>query len=77
MEYTDGRISLIPDFISNCGMARVFAYFMEKRVGMDDNLIFNDTSNTIREAILNIFRQNPLKTNLSKTGFKIALKQLI
>lgn len=77
MEYTDGRISLIPDFISNCGMARVFAYFMEKRVGMDDNLIFNDTSNTIREAILNIFRQNPLKTNLSKTGFEIALKQLI
>lgn len=77
MEYTDGRISLIPDFISNCGMARVFAYFMEKRVGMDDNLIFNDTSNTIREAILNIFRQNPLKTNLSKTRFEIALKQLI
>ena len=77
MEYTDGRISLIPDFISNCGMVRVFAYFMEKRVGMDDNLIFNDTSNTIREAILNIFRQNLLKTNLSETGFEIALKQLI
>ncbi|MFK5973358.1 MAG: Glu/Leu/Phe/Val dehydrogenase dimerization domain-containing protein [Flavobacteriaceae bacterium] len=77
MEYTDGRISLIPDFISNCGMARVFAYFMEKRVGIDDNLIFNDTSNTIREAILNIFRQNPYRTNLSETGFEIALKQLI
>jgi len=23
MEYTDERVSLIPDFISNCGMARV------------------------------------------------------
>ncbi len=77
MEYTDGRVSLIPDFVSNCGMARVFAYFMEKRVGMDDDLIFNDTSNTIRKAILNIFKQNPSKTNLSKTGFEIALKQLI
>src|SRR5690606_32045509 len=32
MEEVDSKISLIPDFISNCGMARVFAYFMEKRV---------------------------------------------
>lgn len=77
MEYADGRVSLIPDFVSNCGMARVFAYFMEKRVGMDDDLIFKDTSNTIRKAILNIFSQNASKTNLSKTGFEIALKQLL
>tara|TARA_R110002050_G_scaffold30927_4_gene79101 strand:+ start:1544 stop:2770 length:1227 start_codon:yes stop_codon:yes gene_type:complete len=77
MEFTDERVSLIPDFISNCGMARVFAYFMEGRVAMDDELIFNDTSNTIRNAILNIFDQNKSKVNLSKTGFEIALKQLI
>ena len=77
MEYTDGRVSLIPDFVSNCGMARVFAYFMEKRVGIDDELIFNDTSDTIRKAILNIFKRNPSKTNISETGFEIALKQLI
>jgi hypothetical protein len=30
MEDVDHKVSLIPDFISNCGMARVFAYFMEK-----------------------------------------------
>jgi len=77
MEYTDERVSLIPDFISNCGMARVFAYFMEGRVAMEDELIFNDTSDVIRKAILNIFRQNPTKTNLSKTAFEIALKQLL
>lgn len=77
MEYTDGRVSLIPDFVSNCGMARVFAYFMEKRVGIDDELIFKDTSDTIRKAILNIFKQNPSKTNLCSSGFEIALKQLI
>lgn len=77
MEYTDERVSLIPDFISNCGMARVFAYFMERRVGLDDNLIFNDTSNTIRNAILNIFKENPSRLNLSRTGFELALAQLI
>ena len=77
MEYTDGRVSLLPDFVSNCGMARVFAYFMEKRVEIDDEKIFQDTSETIRKAILNIFEENPTKLNLCSTGFEIALKQLI
>ncbi len=77
MEYTDRQVSLIPDFISNCGMARVFAYFMERRVSMEDELIFKDTSDTIRKAILNIFKQNPDKKNLTQTAFEIALKQLI
>jgi glutamate dehydrogenase/leucine dehydrogenase len=77
MEYTDERVSLIPDFISNCGMARVFAYFMERRVAMDDELIFKDTSNTIGAAIQAIFDQNASKLNLSKTAYEIALNQLI
>jgi len=77
MEFTDEKISLIPDFISNCGMARVFAYFMEGRVAMEDELIFNDTSDVIRKAILNIFKQNHTRTNISKTAFEIALKQLL
>ncbi|ADV48101.1 amino acid dehydrogenase [Cellulophaga sp. E16_2] len=77
MEFTDERVSLIPDFISNCGMARVFAFFMEGRVSMDDELIFTDTSTTIRNAILNIFEENTTKKNISKTAFEIALKQLI
>lgn len=77
MEYTDERVSLIPDFISNCGMARVFAYFMERRVPMDDALIFQDTSETIKRAMLNAFKRNASKKNISKTAFEIALKQLI
>ena len=51
MEFTDSKVSLIPDFISNCGMARVFAYFMERRVQMTDDAIFNDTSKIIKNAI--------------------------
>ena len=77
MEYTDERISLIPDFISNCGMARVFAYFMERKVQMTDEAIFNDTSMTIKNAIQNTFDNNSTKTNISKTAFEIALKQLV
>jgi len=77
MEQTDQRVSLIPDFISNCGMARVFAYFMERKVQMTDEAIFNDTSETIKKAIQNVYDKSPLKTEISKTAFEIALKQLI
>ena len=77
MEYTDERISVIPDFIANCGMARVFAYFMERRVQMTDEAIFNDTSITIRNAIQNTFNHNSDKTNISKTAFEVALTKLV
>ncbi|MDA0177282.1 Glu/Leu/Phe/Val dehydrogenase family protein [Mesoflavibacter sp. HG96] len=77
MEHTDQRVSLIPDFISNCGMARVFAYFMERKVQMTDEAIFNDTSSIIKKAIQNVHDKSPLKTEISKTAFELALKQLI
>ena len=77
MEHTDAKVSLIPDFISNCGMARVFAYFMERRVQMTDDAIFNDTSHTIRNAIENTYQNNSSKQNISKTAFEIALKELL
>ncbi|WP_298238450.1 Glu/Leu/Phe/Val dehydrogenase dimerization domain-containing protein [uncultured Algibacter sp.] len=77
MEHTDYRVSLIPDFISNCGMARVFAYFMERRVLMTDEAIFNDTSNKIREAIQKVYNKNQSKTGISEAAFEIALEQLI
>ncbi len=77
MEHTDQKVSLIPDFISNCGMARVFAYFMERKVQMTDEAIFNDTSKVIRKAIKKVDEINPNKTGISETAFEIALRQLI
>lgn len=77
MEATDSKVSLIPDFISNCGMARVFAYFMEKRVQMTDEAIFNDTSDIISKAIEKVHAQSAAKTGISATAFEIALKQLV
>ncbi len=77
MEHTDAKVSLIPDFISNCGMARVFAYFMERKVQMTDDAIFDDTSMTIRNAIQQTYNQNNNTKNISNTAFEIALKQLL
>jgi glutamate dehydrogenase/leucine dehydrogenase len=77
MENLDTRVSLIPDFIANCGMARVFAYFMERKVQMTDEAIFNDTSITIRNAIQNTYNHNDSKQNISRTAFEIALSELL
>lgn len=77
MEETDKKVSLIPDFISNCGMARVFAYFMERRVEMTDDAIFEDTSTVIKTALEKTYNKNSAKTQISETAFEIALKQLI
>ncbi len=77
MEATDSKVSLIPDFISNCGMARVFAYFMEKKVQMTDESIFYDISETIKKALEKVHAKSSNSKNISATAFEIALKQLI
>jgi glutamate dehydrogenase/leucine dehydrogenase len=75
--YADEKFSVIPDFIANCGMARVFAYFMENEVKMDDALIFNDISQTIRSALVKTHAVNQKKTGIAQASFEIALKQLV
>lgn len=75
--YADEKFSVIPDFIANCGMARVFAYFMESEVSMDDAAIFNDISKTIRAAMEKTRKLNPGKTHIAQTSFEIALKELV
>ena len=77
MEHVDAKVSLIPDFISNCGMARVFAYFMEQKVKLNDEAIFVDASEIIRKALEKAHALNSSKTNISATAFEIALKQLV
>jgi glutamate dehydrogenase/leucine dehydrogenase len=75
--YADEKFSVIPDFIANCGMARVFAYFMENEVKMDDASIFNDISQTIRSALVKTHAVNQKKTGIAQASFEIALKQLV
>ena len=75
-EYADQKISCIPDFISNCGMARVFGYLMQDEAEISDRAIFNDVSQTIKKALENCYRRNPDPLNLTKTAYEIALTQL-
>ena len=76
-EFADERVSVLPDFIANCGMARVFAYLMNPNSEMTDTAIFEDTSATIMKALKETHQINSSKTDISKTAFEIALNQLI
>lgn len=75
-EYADDRVSVIPDFIANCGMARVFAYCMQDRAELTDQAMFADVSDTIARALDRTFARNSSRTHLTRTAFEIALEQL-
>lgn len=77
MEHADNHVAVIPDFIANCGMARVFAYLMQRNVEMSDDAIFSDASEVINTALKAIYNVSNKSTNLSSTAFEIALKQLV
>lgn len=77
MEHADNNAAIIPDFISNCGMARVFAYLMSNNVEMTDEAIFNDASRVIRAALERVHAKSSKSTGVSATAFEIALKELI
>lgn len=74
---TDERISVIPDFIANCGMARVFAYLMQSHALLTDESIFSDVSQVIREALENTRKVNANNILISTTALTIALEKLL
>ncbi len=77
-EKADNTISIIPDFISNCGMARVFAYLMSNDLGvLTEQGIFEDTSATIKRALQDTYDKSSSNTGIARTAFEIALKQLV
>lgn len=76
-EQADRHLSVIPDFIANCGMARVFAYLMENEVEMTDHAIFHDTSTTILRAMEQLHQHNPSTTALSAKALELAISRLV
>lgn len=76
-EFADQNVSVIPDFIANCGMARVFAYLMGDNVEITDEAIFTDISTIIGNALKKTYAQKNSKTEIAKTSFEIALSQLL
>lgn len=75
--YADSVVSIIPDFIANCGMARVFAYLMSENIDISDEAIFYDASSTIRKAMMRLHQFNPKTTGLAKKGLELSLTTVL
>ncbi len=76
-QMADQKVSIIPDFIANCGMARVFAYLMSTDLqSIEDSAIFEDTYRIIGNALKEVHQINPEKNNITASAFDIALKKL-
>ncbi len=76
--YTDDQVAIIPDYIANCGMARVFAYCMSNdEVDLSDEAIFKDTSKTIWQGLMRLHQFNPKHKGLLKKGLEMALVNLV
>ena len=76
-EEADTHCAVIPDFISNCGMARAFGYLMSDEAQMNDKAIFDDASQIIHDALEDVYKRNPGKNEITKTAYEIALAQLM
>ncbi len=72
----DKKIAVIPDFIANCGMARVFAFLMENEGEITDEILFTDTSKVIKNALHKTFKICPKGINLTEKSLDIAIKEL-
>ncbi|MBO3698676.1 Glu/Leu/Phe/Val dehydrogenase dimerization domain-containing protein [Roseivirga sp. E12] len=75
--YADENLSVIPDFIANCGMARVFAYLMEGGVALTDEAIFEDTSEVIRKGLQTVYDLSSDVKGISKRALNHSLNQLV
>jgi glutamate dehydrogenase/leucine dehydrogenase len=76
-EYMDNNTAVIPDFIANCGMARVFAYLMKQGSEVNDLAILKDVSDIIRQALIRVHQFNPKTTGISAKGLELSLTDLV
>ena len=67
----DGRFAVIPDFIANCGMARLFAYLMHDGATVDEESMKGDISRTVRTAMARLFDGFKGETGLLEHGLRL------
>jgi glutamate dehydrogenase (NAD(P)+) len=79
----DDRIAFIPDFVANCGMARVFGYLMQENASVNARAVFRDAATIIRKAVircmppLSLDIPTRIPTQLSLRAYEEALNQLM
>lgn len=73
----DNQFAVIPDFMANCGMARVFGYLMKQDAEVTDVAIFKDVSQIIHGSMMRLRQFNPKSTGLSAKALEMSLTDLV
>ena len=73
----DSQFAVIPDFMANCGMARVFGYLMKKDAKVTDVAIFKDVSAIIKSSVMRLHQFNPKSTGMSAKALEMSLTDLV
>lgn len=76
-EKVDQEVALIPDFVANAGMARVFSYLMTEDCRLAEGDILSDIDNCLSVAVKNVLNFNRSLYNFRSTAYDIALDKLL
>lgn len=76
-QWVDTQVALLPDFIANCGMARVFAYLMNPNARITDEAIFSDVSQTIETALKDLQGLEPQPRNMAMNALNKVLTKIM
>ncbi|MFT5725837.1 MAG: glutamate dehydrogenase/leucine dehydrogenase [Bacteroidia bacterium] len=69
----DDNIAVIPDFIANCGMARVFAYLQSRDCIVKDVNILLDASDIIEKAMIKVHQFNNKPLGISAKALELSI----
>lgn len=75
--YADAHTAVIPDFIANCGMARVFSYLMGKDAEVLDVAILKDVSDVIERSLMKVHQFNVKPQGISAKALELSLRTLV
>lgn len=69
----DGKVAIIPDFIANCGVARLFSYLLAGEGPVEETAIFNDVDQIISKAVRRITNEGQKSKFLIQNALEIYL----
>jgi glutamate dehydrogenase/leucine dehydrogenase len=67
----DRKFAIIPDFIANSGMARVFAYLMKDGASVDGPSILSDVEKSIARAMERLSHGHTMETGLLERAYSL------
>lgn len=70
----DRQIAIIPDFVANCGVARLFSFLMSEKGIPEEKAIFDDVRELIEDALHAILQKAGAPRNLTATALEMYLQ---